>query len=51
MENVRLRHLQLRHLELDNLLHEEMKRPSPDSSTLQKLKKLKLKIKQELMWL
>jgi hypothetical protein len=40
--------LKSRHAELDALIHAEERRPAPDGSMLAKLKKLKLRIKEEL---
>ena len=50
MEGHRLQNLQLKHLRLESLIHEEMSRPLPCSSTLQKLKKQKLLIREQLMY-
>lgn len=40
--------LSARHAELEAEIHEEMKRPQPDTGRLQALKRQKLRIKEEL---
>ena len=40
--------LQTKHAGIDARLREEMGRPSPDSGTIQQLKRAKLRIKEEL---
>ncbi|MGH6787470.1 MAG: YdcH family protein [Novosphingobium sp.] len=40
--------LQLKHAGLERQIQEELSRPSPDTATLQLLKKRKLRIKEEL---
>ena len=43
--------LQSKHEELDHALHEEFKRPNPDTLQAQTLKRRKLKIKDEIQQL
>ncbi|MFC6197918.1 DUF465 domain-containing protein [Ponticaulis profundi] len=43
-----LQQLASRHRKLDEVLQEEMKRPSADTITLSKLKREKLKLKEEI---
>jgi Uncharacterized small protein len=43
-----LRELNSRHRKLDEVLQEEQRRPSADSLTLTKLKREKLKLKEEI---
>lgn len=40
--------LKTRHQELEQALHEELKRPYPDAVRVRELKKLKLSIKEQL---
>jgi hypothetical protein len=40
--------LQLKHAGLERRIEEEMSRPAPDYATIQSLKKLKLRIKEEI---
>ena len=40
--------LQSKHAGLDAMLHEEMTRPAPDTTKIQQLKKLKLRLKEEI---
>ena len=46
--NPRRQALQSRRVELDRAIDREMKRPAPDSLTLQRLKKEKLALKDQL---
>jgi len=46
--NPRRQALQSRRVELDQAIHREMKRPAPNSLTLQRLKKEKLALKDQL---
>ncbi len=48
MESSHVAALQAKHEGLDRRLREEMSRPSPDSATIQSLKKQKLKVKEEM---
>ena len=48
MQSSHLSALRLKHEGLEQMIREEMNRPSPDESTLQDLKKRKLRIKEEL---
>ncbi len=48
MESSHVSALQAKHEGLENLLKEEMNRPSPDSAKIQALKKQKLRIKEEI---
>lgn len=41
--------LKSRHAELDALIHAEEQRPAPNGTILAKLKKLKLRIKEQLV--
>lgn len=41
--------LKIKHAALDSLLSDEMKRPLPDSLTLQELRRKKLALKQEIV--
>jgi len=41
--------LKLRHAELDARIHAEEQRPAPDGNLLAKLKKLKLRVKEQLV--
>ena len=50
METSHVAALQAKHEGLEARLHEEMCRPSPDSSMIQTLKKQKLKIKEALQF-
>jgi hypothetical protein len=49
MEQAHLYALQNKHAGLDNRIAEESRRPNPDSAMLAKLKKEKLRIKDELL--
>lgn len=40
--------LQSKHAGLEDRLHEEMNRPIPDAGKVQELKKLKLRLKEEI---
>lgn len=40
--------LQSKHAGLEARLHDEMNRPAPDMATIQQLKKLKLRVKEEI---
>jgi hypothetical protein len=40
--------LQSKHAGLESRLHEEMTRPAPDMAIVQQLKKLKLRVKEEI---
>lgn len=40
--------LELKHAGLDRQIQEEMSRPLPDLATIQKLKKQKLRVKEEI---
>ena len=48
MQSSHLSALQIKHAGLEKMIREEMSRPSPDESTLQDLKKRKLRVKEEL---
>ena len=48
MESSHVHALNEKHQGLDRRLKDEMNRPSPDSATIQALKKQKLRIKEEL---
>ena len=48
MESSHVTALQAKHDGLERRLREEMARPAPDSTTIQALKKQKLKLKEEL---
>lgn len=48
METSHVAALQAKHEGLEQRIHEEMNRPSPDSTMIQSLKKQKLRIKEEL---
>jgi len=48
METSHVSALQAKHAGLESRLRDEMNRPSPDSATVQHLKKQKLRIKQEI---
>ena len=48
MVSTHVQALQNKHAGLEAQLREEMNRPAPDTSMIQKLKKQKLQIKQEL---
>ena len=48
MENSHVAALQAKHEGLDRRLRDEMNRPAPDVATVQRLKKLKLLLKQEI---
>lgn len=48
MESSHVSALQLRHAGIERKIAEEMTRPIPDQSTIQSLKKRKLRIKEEL---
>ncbi len=48
MESSHITALQTKHDGLERRIREEMGRPSPDETTLQYLKKQKLKIKEEI---
>ena len=49
MESTHVSALQNKHAGLERQLAEELNRPSPDQSTIQALKKRKLRIKEELI--
>ena len=40
--------LQSKHAGIDAMLHDEMTRPAPDATKIQQLKKLKLRLKEEI---
>jgi hypothetical protein len=40
--------LRSKHAGLEARLHDEMSRPAPDMTTIQQLKKLKLRVKEEI---
>lgn len=48
MEQSHISALQLKHQGLEEKIHQELSRPSPDFAQLQALKKRKLRIKEEL---
>ncbi len=48
MESSHLSALHVKHQGLERRIHEERSRPSPDETMIQKLKKQKLRIKEEL---
>jgi hypothetical protein len=48
MESTHVSALQMKHAGLERRIAEEMSRPVPDQSTIQLLKKRKLRIKEEL---
>jgi len=48
MDSSHVAALQAKHEGLEQRIHEEMSRPAPDSTTIQTLKKQKLRIKEEL---
>ena len=48
MESSHVSALQMKHAGLERQLHDELSRPSPDETTIQHLKKLKLRIKEEI---
>jgi hypothetical protein len=48
MESSHVTALQAKHDGLERRLREEMARPAPDSTTIQALKKQKLKLKEEI---
>lgn len=48
MESSHVTALQAKHAGIELRLREEMSRPSPDSATIQDLKKQKLRIKEEI---
>ncbi len=48
MQNAHLSALQMKHAGLDARIAEENQRPHPDDATLTRLKKEKLKVKEEL---
>lgn len=48
MESSHVSALQLKHAGIERRIAEEMSRPAPDQSTIQSLKKRKLRIKEEL---
>lgn len=48
MQSSHVSALQLKHKGLEQQIHMEMSRPSPDVATVQHLKKQKLRIKEEL---
>jgi len=48
METTHVSALQEKHEGLDRRLKEEMSRPSPDATTIQSIKKQKLRIKEEI---
>jgi hypothetical protein len=51
MQNAHMTALETKHAGLDNRICEERQRPMPDMATLSRLKKEKLKIKEELLGL
>jgi hypothetical protein len=48
MESTHVSALQLKHAGLERRIEDELSRPLPDPATVQSLKKLKLRIKEEL---
>ena len=48
METSHVQALQQKHQGIDRKLHEEMTRPSPDAAKVQALKKMKLRLKEEI---
>jgi hypothetical protein len=48
MESTHVSALQLKHAGIERLLEQELNRPMPDLTTVQTLKKRKLRIKEEL---
>ncbi|MFC3100393.1 DUF465 domain-containing protein [Altererythrobacter lauratis] len=48
MEQSHIASLQAKHEGLERRLKEEMRRPAPDMSMIQKLKKQKLRLKEEI---
>ncbi|APE29383.1 YdcH family protein [Aurantiacibacter gangjinensis] len=48
METSHVHALQQKHSGLDKQLREEMNRPAPDSAKIQALKKMKLRVKEEI---
>ena len=48
MESTHVSALQLKHAGIERQIADEMSRPVPDTSTIQLLKKRKLRIKEEL---
>ena len=51
MQNAHMSALELKHAGLDARISEENQRPLPDMATLSRLKKEKLKVKEELLGL
>ncbi|MEY2942595.1 MAG: hypothetical protein RLY97_609 [Pseudomonadota bacterium] len=49
MESSHISALQHKHAGIDRLIHEELTRPMPNPSTVQGLKRRKLRIKDELL--
>jgi hypothetical protein len=49
MDSSHVAALQAKHEGLERRIQDEMSRPAPDSTTIQTLKKQKLKIKEELL--
>jgi hypothetical protein len=48
MESSHVTALQAKHEGLEQRIREEMNRPAPDSTMIQSLKKLKLRVKEEI---
>ena len=48
MESTHVSALQTKHAGLEARIRDELNRPAPDTATIQKLKKEKLRIKEEL---
>ena len=48
MDSSHVAALQAKHEGLERRIHDELNRPAPDSTTIQTLKKQKLRIKEEL---
>jgi hypothetical protein len=48
MQQAHISALQTKHADIDARIHEEAQRPSPDATTISRLKKEKLRLKEEL---
>jgi len=48
MESSHVAALQTKHAGLESRLHQEMSRPAPDEVTIKKLKRQKLRLKEEI---
>ena len=48
LQDSHARALQLKHAGIERMIHDEERRPAPDTALLAKLKKQKLRIKEEM---